>query len=278
MSNFLFDRLRPQSVLLRSGVRVIATDRDAIQLPKLVADVAPGFYNELQAITPSDPTFAALTATPRKLAALVQMSNEIIDDSEPSIVDLLNSHIATILALRLDLAAFEGSGTAPEIRGLKNISGIQTISAGANGASLANLDLIADAITALEGVNATASAIVMPSRTWGAIRRLKETTNQYLVTPGGPAAAATRTLFGVPVLVSGQLSVSETQGTATTASSIYVYDASQLVLVRRQDASIELDRSRLFHQDGSELRATLRADLLAPNPTAIVRIAGVTAA
>ncbi len=54
LSNFLFDRLRPVSVLLRSGVRVIATNRDAIQFPKLTADMTPGFFNELKAITASE--------------------------------------------------------------------------------------------------------------------------------------------------------------------------------------------------------------------------------
>lgn len=276
IGTFLFDRLRPQSVLLRSGVRVIATDRDAVQLPRLVADVAPGWVNELQAITPSDPTFASLVATPRKLAALVQMSNEIVDDSEPSIVDLLNGHIAQILALRLDLAAFEGTGTAPEIRGLRNVAGIQTVSMGANGAALTSLDPIADAIGLLEAANAQAGAIVMPARTWSQVRKLKEGgTGQYLLSSAGPAGAPALSLFGVPVYVSGQLSTTEMQGVATTASSVYVYDPSQVVLVRRQDASIELDRSRLFNQDASEMRGTLRADLLAPNPTAIVRITGV---
>ncbi len=231
------------------------------------------FYNELQAITPSDPTFVSLTATPRKLAALVQMSNEVIDDSDPSIVDLINTHIAGILALRLDLAAFEGSGTAPEIRGIKNTSGITVQSMGTNGTALTNLDPIADAIATLEANNATASAIVMPPRTWNAIRKLKDTTNAPLLGDGATATATS--LYGVPVYISGQLSTAETQGTATTASSIYVYDASQIVVVRRNDASIELDRSRLFNQDASEMRGTLRADVLVPNPTAVVRIAGV---
>ncbi len=273
VSNFLFEKLSPQSVLLRSGVRVIATNRDQVVFPKLSGDVTPAFYNELQAITASDPTFVSLTATPRKLAALVQMSNEIVDDSDPSIVDILNTHIARILALRLDIAAFEGSGTAPEIRGLRNVAGITTQSMGANGAALTNLDPISDAIATLEANNATAGAIVMPPRTFNAIRKLKTADGAPLL--GDGVNATTARVFGVPVYVSGQLSTTETQGTATNASSIYVYDAGQVVLVRRNDASIELDRSRLFNQDASEMRGTLRADLLVPNPTAVVRIARV---
>jgi hypothetical protein len=36
-----------------------------------------------------------------------------------------------------------------------------------------------------------------------------------------------------------------------------------------------LDRSRLFDRDMSELRAKLRADLIVPNPVAVVRIVGI---
>ena len=95
LSNFLFDRLRPASVGLRAGIRVIATDRDSIEFPKLSTDVTPGWVNEGQAITPSDPTLVTLTATPRKLAELTQLSNEVIDDSDPSIVEVLTGHVGT---------------------------------------------------------------------------------------------------------------------------------------------------------------------------------------
>jgi len=91
-----------------------------------------------------------------------------------------------------------------------------------------------------------------------------------------PAVDAPRTLFGVPVYVSAQLATNESQGTAADASSIYVYAAGEVVLVRRADAEIELDRSRLFDRDMSEMRGKLRADVIVPNPSAVVRIAGVT--
>lgn len=81
-----------------------------------------------------------------------------------------------------------------------------------------------------------------------------------------------------PVYVSSQLSVTETQGTATDSSSAYVYAPAEVVLVRRQDATVELDRSRLFDIDASEMRAKVRADLIVPNPVAVVRITGLVPA
>ena len=276
LSTTLFDKLRASSVGLSTGMTVLSTDKDSVVYPALTADVVPSWYAEAAPITPGDPTFASVTATPRKLAHLVQMSNEVIDDSDPSIVDVLNNHLLRVLALKLDVGLFEGSGAAPEVRGLKNVAGIQTVTnVGANGGPLANLDAIADAIGLLETVNTTATAIVMPPRTYNVVRKLKTTTNEYLVADS-PTVGTPRTLFGVPIYVSGQLSTAETQGTATNSSSVYVYNASEVVYVRRSEVELELDRSRLFNSDQSELRAKLRGDLIVPNPTAVVRVVGVT--
>jgi hypothetical protein len=49
------------------------------------------------------------------------------------------------------------------------------------------------------------------------------------------------------------------------------------VLVWRSPIVVEIDRSRLFNSDQSELRAKLRADLISPNPTGVVRVTGLLA-
>jgi len=280
LSTFLFDKLRAASVALASGVRVIATDRESIQFPQLTSDVSPAFYAELDTIAAADPGFATLTATPKKIAHRVELSNEVIDDSEPSVVETINAHLMTMLGLKLDAGIFEGSGAAspPTIRGLQGVAGIQSVVMGTNGAAFTSLDPIIDAIGLLEAANVPPPyAIVFHPRTWTALRKLKETGTsvQPVLAPDPPAEMVKATLFGVPVLTTSQLSTAETQGTATNASSAYVYAPNEVVLVRRQDAEIELDRSRLFDRDGSEMRGKLRADLLVPNPAAVVRVRGI---
>jgi len=47
------------------------------------------------------------------------------------------------------------------------------------------------------------------------------------------------------------------------------------VLVRRDDATVEVDRSRLFDFDMSEMRGRTRADLVLPNAAAAGRITGI---
>ena len=74
-----------------------------------------------------------------------------------------------------------------------------------------------------------------------------------------------------------QLSTNETQGTSgAVCNSGYLVDTQKVVYVQRQDPQIVLDSSRLFNTDQSELRATLRGDLLVPSPSGVVRVTGFT--
>ncbi len=264
LATYLFQFLAASSAALRSGVQVIPTERDRVIWPKLTADVNPGWYQELDVITPADPTFTQITATPRKLAVITQVSNELYDDSIPAVSDVLNLSIVRALALKLDLAMFQGDGTANSITGLGSIAGTQTV---AVGGALTNLDPIADAIGLLSSANATAGAIVVHPRTWNEVRKLKTTTGEYLLEdePLTPADGPLPRVFGVPVFLTTQIN----------PAVGYVYAPEQIVLVRRIDVTVEVDRSRLFNQDATEMRGKIRADLIVPNPTAVVKLTGI---
>ncbi len=238
---------------------------------------------EAATISGSDATLAQVTATPRKLAVLETVSNEPIRDSEPAVIDVISANMTRALALKLDLGFFEGSGSGAEITGLKNVGGIGTVSMGDNGAALTNLDPFADAIGTLAQANAKATAIVMHPRTWQALSKLKEQTsgnNKPLLQEhaGSGSQGIQRSIYGVPVYLTSQLSVTETQGSASNGSSAYVYQADQILFVRRQEVEVTVDSSRLFNSDQSELRATCRADMVVPNAAAVVRIARIVPA
>jgi len=273
LSTFLWDRLRPASIALASGVRVIPTDRESIVWPRLTSDVDPTWVAETEVIPAGDPGFGELTATPKKLAHRVELSNEVIDDSEPSVIEVLNGHLTTMLGLKLDRGVFEGNpaADADSIRGLKYVAGIQTVDMGTNGAVLGDYDPFIEAVAKLRAANVPPPYVVAanPSVVRD-LELLKEepTSNLQLGRPEGLP----------PFYTSSQLSTNEAKGTATDTSSAYVYSPAEIVLVRRKDAEVELDRSRLFDRDMSEVRAKLRADLLVPNGSAVCRIVGIVPA
>ncbi|OZM84095.1 phage major capsid protein [Pseudonocardia sp. MH-G8] len=274
-----FDRLAAASVGLASGFAQITTARDTVTIPRWTADPSADWVAEAGVISSTDANADTITATPRKLAGLQRVSNETLTDSSPSLFERIAAGLVRSIALKADVGFYQGTGTAPQIRGLANVAGIGAVSAGANGATPANLDLFADAISTVVEANANPSVVVMHPRTWRTLLKVKETTGSAkpVLTDGAgaPGEAVRRSIYGLPVLLSSQLSTAETQGTANNASSVYVYDADQVVVVRREDVAVEIDRSRLFNSDESEIRAIARMDLVVPNPAAVVRIAGL---
>ncbi len=277
--SFFFDRLAAMSVGLRSGFRVIRTDRDSVIVPRWTADTSSAWTAEAGTITSTDGTADQITATPRKLAALQAISNEAVNDSNPALMDVVASGLVRSMALKADFGFYEGSGTAPEIRGLKNVAGIGAISMGTNGLAAVNFDPFADALGTLEQANTEGQAIVMHPRTWQGLLKIKEISGSAKPvlqdSAGAVSQGVQRSIYGVPVYLTSQLSTTETQGTSSLASSAYVYDPTQVVAVVRQDVRVERDSSRLFNSDQSEMRAICRMDLVVPNPAAVVRIAGL---
>ena len=129
----VWDLLAATSVLFRMGATTIQTDREQLQLPTATSDPAASWVAEGAAISPTDPGLSERIATPRKLGVLTQVSNEIIDDAVPAILDQVMRQQVRSLGLKLDLAAFEGSGTPPEPQGFKGLSGITTTALATNG-------------------------------------------------------------------------------------------------------------------------------------------------
>jgi HK97 family phage major capsid protein len=271
-----FDRLAPQSVMLKAGIQTLRIERDTVKIPRVDTDPAAVFVAEGIAITPADPGYTEITASPVKIATLTVISNELAMDSSPDVVQLLEMQMLRSLALKFDLACLTANET--NFKGLQFVTGITLDSSlGATGLLPTNLDVIAGAISTLETEGAHASAIIMHPRSWGSLLKIKEITGSTKSLMQEAATAAAPMIFGVPVYLTSQLSITETKGASTDCSSIYVIDGSQIYGVFRTDARVEVDHSRLFNSDQSEVRAIMRATLAVPNAKAVVRIEGVRA-
>lgn len=275
----VWDRLAAASVVLAAGATVLTTSTDTLRLPRLTADAAAAWVSEGATLSEGLPTISEVVAYPRKVAGYATLSRELVDDATPDVLSLLMQNLARSIALKIDAGFLEGSGAAPEVRGIKNTASIGTVSMGTNGASPTNLDPFADAIGTLEAANATPTALFCHPRVLQSLNKLKEvsggTKPTMLDSAGSGADGPRRSVFGIPVFATSALSITETQGTSTDCASAYLVQADQLVAVRRQDVIVEVDRSHLFDSDSIAVRATARWDLVVPNPSAIVRIVGI---
>lgn len=262
LSTYLWDLLRPQSVVLESGVRIVVTDRQQVEFPRQTADPTAAFYNELDPITESDPAFDQITVTPKAIKALVRGSSEAFEDSSPDLLTLLEANLQKVLALKLDAALLFGSvaGDAKSFDGMDTVAGTSVIAWG----SATNWDPVLKACGHLAGAHVPPPYhLVMHPWADTALSLIKKfsgsiASNEGLEVPDGVPLRSTTSL--IPIM--------------SNTSTAYVFAPRSLAFVRRRDVTIEVDRSQEFTNDSVLVRGKLRGAPVFPYPQAVVKITG----
>ena len=260
LSTYLWDRLRDAAVVLQSGVRVIPTDRRSIKWPRLVGDMTADFYNELEEITPSDIDLDDHEATPKAIKSLARGSSEAFEDSDPSLIRLVQGHMQQILALKLDRELLVGNH-AKGFPGLVNYPGVTTLDAAG---SMDNYDALIRAVGVIAGKSVPGPYVAV-THPWvntalGLLKK-EDGSNEPLERPDGTPDTFLTTQVG------------RTGGNST----MVVYSASQVAVVRRRDVTVEVDRSQEFTSDAVLVRGKVRATLFLPYVEAVVKITNVPA-
>lgn len=265
--------LAPQSALLTAGAGVsILTDGSKNYRIAAVNTIPTAAWrNESAALADSAPVFRGVDLTPRSLSFQFKTSRELLLDSA-NLEQALYLAISQAFAKELDRAGLRGSGSAPEICGILNTSGIQAVTNGTNGASLAttayaNLIAALQAILAANGPSPTAA--IMSPRSLTTLAGLLDTTNQPRRTP--------QILEPWKMLSTSQIPNNLTVGSSTDCSEIYVGDFSTLVYFIREGVSIQPLRE--LHAGTGEIgfACHTRVDVGMLYPAALGVVTGVRA-
>lgn len=238
---------------------IVMTDTNTTRFPIVVSDAASGWTAEGAEITVSDPDLDELEVTPKKLAALVVVSNELLADSNPSAATVVGDSIVRDLAQKLDRAFF-GASVMNGPGGLDGLAGVQRVDAG----SITNLDPFAAALSKLEVVDASLDrAFVAHPNTLLALSELKIGSSYNLPLLGPDAASPTkRSILGTPIYWSPYVE----------EGLVWLVARSKSFVVMRNDTSVVTDTSAFFSSDRTAIRATMRVSFGWPHEAAVVRI------
>lgn len=134
------------------------------------------------------------TSPVTKITDSVPVTDEQLED-EAQVRSYLNSRITFGLRQRLDGQLLVGNGTSPNLRGIKNVVGIQTQAKGA--------DPVMDAFfKAMTKIRVTGRAMpthhVMHSTDWEGVRLLRTADGVYIW--GNPSEAGPERMWGLPVV------------------------------------------------------------------------------
>lgn len=134
------------------------------------------------------------TSNVRKITDSVPVTDEQLEDVEQA-ESYLNGRLVFGLRQRLDTQVLIGNGTAPNLRGIKNVSGILTQAKGT--------DPIPDAVhKLLRQIRVTGRAmpthVIMHPTDWESVRLLRTADGIYIW--GSPSEAGPERMWGLPVI------------------------------------------------------------------------------
>lgn len=265
----ILNALVPASSMLSAGANVAILQQQGDSFKVAAVDTVPtaAWRSEAGTLSESDPTFRAVTIVPRSLAFIFKVSRELLMDA-PGIEDALRKAIAQAFAVELDRAGLIGTGTAPEIRGIANVSGINSYDMGTDGAALANYAPVIKASRLIADNNAPKpTAIITSNREAETIDLFSDSTGQPLRRP--PA------LDAMQFLATSQIPTDGTHGTATDASTMFLGDYSLATFYFREQLSIQ-KLNELYAASGEiGFACHARVDMALAYPSAFCTINGV---
>ncbi|RZS58973.1 HK97 family phage major capsid protein [Microcella putealis] len=242
---------------------VVNTDGNDFRIPIVTAEPAAGWYGENAEISLTDPTTAEEVVTPKKVAALHKMSNELAADSSPQAAQVVGNALARSIANSIDTAFFgnaPGTGDIPKGLGAILDADVTVVDAGA---AWTNVDPFIEAAYKIEAVGGNLTTFIANPADAEILAKLKRdaTSNEPLLAADATSPTS-RLLSGVRLLTSNFAPV----------GTVYGLDSSRTFTVVRNGVSVELDRSVFFSSYSVAARAVARVAFGFPHAKTIARV------
>ena len=129
------DILRNETVVGGLGATFLADLDGDVSIPKMTAGATASWVAEGSAASESTPTFTNITMSPKTVSARVSYTRQMLRQASPDIENLLRRDLVRQIAVAVDTAALNGSGSSNQPTGVLNVSGIGSVALGTNGAA-----------------------------------------------------------------------------------------------------------------------------------------------
>ena len=221
--------------------------------------------------------FTEKTASIRKIGVFLPVTEELLADVN-GIQGYVNSRLGTMMKLRLDSQIIDGDGSAPNLKGILNQSGLPGFNKSNYSGELGKLGQIYQAITEIrKGAFVEPDAIIMHPSDWydvvTSVTDIATTTsgaaakNPLFMVAGGFGADAAPRIWGLPVVATSAVA----EGTVIVGR-FGGGEAAHLVMRQGIDLAVSDSHSDFFLKGKLAIRATMRLGLVVYRPTAFCKI------
>lgn len=124
--DLMIDALRPLSVVMDAGATMLSGLSSNVSIPKVNGDLSAAFVAENSDATESDLDIDTITMTPTRVSGTSSFSREVLYTAQPDIDQMVRRILGERIALTIDDAALEGSGSGAIPTGILNTTGVNT--------------------------------------------------------------------------------------------------------------------------------------------------------
>lgn len=222
----LVQALEEQNIF-RQIARVVQTASGERKIPVVASKGTASWVDEEGTITDSDDSFAQVALSAYKLGTLIKVSDELLNDSVFNLEAYIAQEFARRIGVKEEEAFFTGNGTGKPT-GILNTTGGAQVGKTTAGATAITLDEVIDLYYSLKSPYRNKAVFITNDSTVKAVRKLKDTTGQYLWQPS-VREGAPDTLLGKPVYTSAFM-----PAIAASAKTIAFGDFSYYWIADRQ--------------------------------------------
>lgn len=128
LASSFVELLRNRSVLMAMGATRLSGLVGNVTIPRQTASAtAYWLASEVTDITESQPTLGQLSLSAKNVAALTEISEQMMRQSSPDAEALVMSDLAKVVALAVDVAGIRGTGLSGQPQGIVGTSGVGSV-------------------------------------------------------------------------------------------------------------------------------------------------------
>lgn len=245
----------------RQFATVIPQNRSEMVMPKLTTGVAVYWIDEAASITSTQPVFGELRMLAKKMAAIVPITSELLEDSAIGIANLLATLFAEAVAQEEDRVVLAGdvAGASDPFDGVLFESGVNEITMAAGSTDFADVtaDHLADMSAQITAAASAGARWFLHRTIFNIVRKLKDSQGNYIYQ--APAGNQPGTIWTYPYTLTDVMPALAATAVDTPFLAFgnlrhhYIGDRRQMTMAQSIHANFANDRTllRMTHRISS---------------------------
>lgn len=226
LSGSFIESLENALALRQCGATMLTGLNGNIAIPRQTGGASHFWLAENGEPTESSATFDQIAMTPKTVGAFTEISRKLLLQSSISMEAFVQNELAMRLALAIDFAGINGSGTSNQPKGILNYTGVGSVANGTNG-GVPTWGKVVDLETEAGDANALVQNMcyLMNAKTRGLLKQTEKasSTAQFIMPDS-------MSLNGYSAVTSNQVPKNLTKGTGTNLSALIYGNFADLII------------------------------------------------